>query len=169
MKLVLYILFLFLAENLMAQDLKYAIRFPPGGRLGVTDLPDSIDTKHFYTHREIKDLAEPASGWTMFYKKVDSLDYPQKAKEQKLQSSMTVEFRINETGLVDSVFIKSFQNKGRWTKCEACETLIIDYFKNAKWIPGRIGDVAVKTVDYAYVEFRIFDPNSKEPFSPFGY
>ena len=169
MKFVLHLLMLLIAENILAQEITYSIHFPPGGRLGVTDLPESIDTNHFYTYREIKDLAEPTNGWTAFYSNIDTLEYPQEAIEKKLQSSMTVVYKIDENGLVDSVFIESVQNYGNWTKCVACEAQILTYFKESKWSPGRINEIAVKTIDYTYVEFIIQDPNSEKTLGPFGY
>lgn len=171
MRLLTSILYLFLLQNLSAQDTRYSIHFPPGGREGIGSkaLPSPIDTTHYYTVREIRDLAKPANGWSEFYKGVETLAYPKKAKDQKLQTSLTVEYRIDATGVVDSVFIRYRAAKGRWTKCLDCEKLILDYFRNTRWIPGKIEEVAVKTVDYSYVEFTIYDPNSKQAQSPFGY
>jgi hypothetical protein len=169
MKFVLYILALFLAENTLSQEIEYYIHFPPGGRLGVKELPTSIDTSHFYTYREIRDLAEPADGWETFYRNIDTLDYPKDAKAKKLESSMIVAYRIDENGLVDSVYVSSVRNNDRWSKCASCEALIIDYFKNTKWTPGRIGEVAVKSIDSADLQFIIRDPNSKKVHSPFDY
>lgn len=158
-------------QNVTAQGISYSIHFPPGGRegIGTKALPITIDTTHYYTIIEIRDLAKPANGWSEFYKGVDTLVYPKKAKDQKLQTSLTVEYRIDATGVVDSVFIRYRETKGRWTKCLDCEKLILDYFSNTKWVPGKIEEVPVKTVDYSHVEFTIYDPNSKQQQSHFGY
>lgn len=171
-KYILSILALVIFEYSSAQDIKYITNAPPGARLGVGDqgLPESIDTAHYYSHREIKKLAEPIDGWTNFYKGLDSLTYPQEAKEGKLESSMTVVFRVNENGVLDTVFIESVEEYGRWQKCASCEALIIDYFKNTEWSAGKIRDTPVKTTDYTFILFRIYDPNSEEPSdNPFGY
>jgi hypothetical protein len=69
----------------------------------------------------------------------------------------------------DSVFIRHREVGGRWANCVDCEKLILDYFRNTKWIPGKIGEVPVKTTDDSHVEFTIYDPNSKKAQSPFGY
>ena len=170
MKLLFAIVTLLIVQNLTAQDLKYYIDFPPGTKpgIGATDEPDSIDTNYFYTYTEIKNIAEPAIGWTEFNNNIDTLDYPQEAKEQNLQTRMTVVYKIDEKGFVDTVYIKSVENHGRWAKCQPCEALIIDFFKDSKWSPGRIGKTFVKTVDSAYVEFSIYDPKAKKIEIPFG-
>jgi hypothetical protein len=170
MKYLLYIVALLIVQNLTAQDLKYYIDFPSGtkpGR-GATKEPDSIDPNYFYTYTEIKKIAEPAIGWTEFYNNLDTLDYPQEAKEQKLQTRMTVVYKIDEKGFVDTVYIESVESHGRWVKCPPCEVLIIDYFKNSKWSPGRSGETFVKTFDSAYIEFSIYDPKAKKIKGPFG-
>jgi hypothetical protein len=170
MKYILYIVTLLIVQNLKAQELKYYIDFPPGtkpGR-GATEEPDSIDTNYFYTYTEIKKIAEPVIGWTKFYNNIDTLDYPQEAKKQKLQTRMTVVYKVDEKGLVDTVYIKSVESHGRWVKCQPCEALIIDYFKNSKWTPGRIGETFVKTFDSAFVEFSIYDPKGKITGGLFG-
>ncbi|MEX2485693.1 MAG: hypothetical protein WED10_14065 [Brumimicrobium sp.] len=158
MKIGLYILALFMAENLAAQEIEYSINFPPIASMWVEHLPDSIDTNHYYSHLEVVDLPEPANGWAEFYDNIDTLEYPQEAKEQKLQSAMEVVYKIDEKGFVDTVYIKSVESYGHWEKCPSCEALILDVYKNTKWSPGKIGDVPVKTVDFTFVEFTIRDP-----------
>lgn len=171
MKFLFIILFLFLSLCGVAQEITYSIYCPPGASegMGKKELPDSIDTLHFYTSTEIKVLAVPANGWGDFYVKMRTLDYPLEAKKKKLQSAMTIEYKIDEDGRVDSVSIASIESGGRWDKCTTCEELILDYFRNTKWTPGKIRETPVKTVHYSYVVFDINDPNSKEPKSVFGY
>jgi len=153
MKLFTTILFLLLLTSLKAQDIRYSIHFPSGSREGIgsKSLPNPIDTSNYYSYREIRDLAKPANGWTDFYEGVDKLVYPKTAKIKKLQTSLTIEYRIDANGLVDSVFIRHREAGGRWTKCVDCEKLILDYFRNTKWIPGKIEEVPVKTTDYSHL------------------
>jgi hypothetical protein len=156
-----------MVENAAAQELSYSIHFPPGAREGVRNLPDSIDPNHYYTYREIRNLAVPTKGWEAFRAYFDTLEYPQEAKKRKLQSVMTVAYKIDENGTVDSVYIQSVEHYGPFTKCEPCEAIMLDYIKHVQWSPGRIGETPVKTKDYVDVEFRIRDPK-KIP-GPFGY
>lgn len=169
-KLALSTFILLLFGNVHAQDLRYSISVPPGARGAVQHVPDFIDTSHYYSYREIRDLPQPTDGWEAFYNVMDTLVYPKEAKERKLQSSMTVAFQINESGVVDSVFISSVENYGKWKKCAVCENLIIDYIKNTRWSAGKIGDTPVKTIDFLMVDFTIYDPkNPEKTANPFGY
>ncbi len=171
MKFLASIFFLLLLQSAAAQDVKYSIHFPSGSRQGIgsKSLPNPIDTSIYYSYREIRDLAKPANGWTDFYAGVDKLVYPKTAKIKKLQTSLIIEYRIDANGFVDSVFIRHREVGGRWANCVDCEKLILDYFRNTKWIPRKIEEVPVKTTDDSHVEFTIYDPNSKQPQSHFGY
>ncbi len=170
MKFTLCVFTFLLFGNLLAQDLRYSIHAPPGARGAAQHLPDSIDTNHYYSALEIRDLAQPADGWEAFCNGMDSLVYPKEAKEKKLQTSMRVVFQINESGVVDSVFIASVENHGKWKKCAACENLILDYFKNTQWLAGKIGDIPVKTIDFTFIDFTIYDPkNPEKTANPFGH
>ncbi len=161
--------FLFIGA-VSAQDVRYSISVPNGGRMGYEKLPDSIDTSHYYTHREIRYLAEPADGWSSFYDRLKTLEYPQQAKNKKLQSGITVGYQVNELGILDSVYILRVDIGGKWKKCLICEELILDFFRNFNWKAGTLLEESVKTVDYVNIEFRIYDPNAnKESNSgPFG-
>lgn len=167
----LFLLFtLFAFNDFFAQELVYSIGFPPGARegLGSKAEPTIIDTNHYYSYREIRKLAEPANGWQAFYDGVESLQYPKKAKAQKLQAFLTIEYRIDAQGNVDEVIIHNDEKSGSSSTCSDCEKLMLDYFKNTKWLPGKIGDEPVKTVDYSHVEFSIYDPKGKRINQPFG-
>lgn len=59
------------------------------------------------------------------------------------------------------------ENSDRYKKCESCETLILQYFNETKWLPGKVGEVNVKSTDYMMVNFTIRDPNDKKEYSPF--
>lgn len=156
-KYILSILALIILEYSTAQDVKYFIDVIPQVALAVSDqdLPESIDTTHYYSYNEIKEHSKPLDGWTNFYKNLDSLKYPKDAKEGKIQSLMTVGYQVNERGVLDSVFIESFEKKGDWQKCASCEDLIIDYFKDIRWNAGKIRGTPVKTTDYILIEFTI--------------
>ena len=164
----LLIAFVFLIVDVaFAQDLRYSISVPNGGRMGCEKLPDSIGMNHYYSHREIRRLAEPADGWDSFYDKLKTLEYPRQAKIKKLQSSLKVEYLVNEYGILDSVYIKHVDIGGKWKKCLVCEELILDFFKELTWKAGTLHNGSVKTVDYTYIEFSIYDPNAKKGNSPF--
>lgn len=166
MRFIICLFILFFTQNLISQDVKYSISAPPGARSGGNKVPtNSIDQNRFYKYNELDFLAKPVDGWEQFYDGLNALDYPQTAKARKLQTSLTIEFRIDEHGSVDSVYVRSFDR----SKCVDCEKLVLDYFKNVKWLPGKIRDISVKTIDEAYIEFTIYDPNSKKKESPFGF
>lgn len=160
---------------LSAQDIRYSISVPNGVRGAAKELPDSIDSNHYYSYQEIRKHAEPTAGWDAFYHEMDSLNYPDEAKKLKIQSSMTVAYKINEFGGVDSVYIHDVDSYGRWKECHSCEMLMIEFLKNTEWTPGKVGEIPVKSIDYLYVRFSIYDPNSKrsdarfENDDPFGY
>lgn len=156
-KYILSILAFITLEYSTAQDVKYFIDVIPQVALSVSDedLPESIDTAHYYSYSEINEHSKPLDGWTSFYKNLDSLKYPKDAKEGKIQSLMTVGYQVNEKGVLDSVFIESFEKKGDLQQCASCEDLLIDHFKNTEWTPGKIRGTPVKTTDYILIEFRI--------------
>lgn len=163
--------FVFLIVNVTsAQDVTYSISVPNGGRMGYEKLPDSIDTSHYYTHREIRYLAEPADGWPSFYDKMKTLEYPLQAKSKKLQSRITVGYRVNELGILDSVYVLRVDIERKWKKCLTCEEVILDFFRDINWKAGTLLGEPVKTVDYVNIEFRIYDPNAKKESNsgPFG-
>ena len=166
MRFTICLLILFISQNFIAQEVQYSIGAPPGARWGGNKVPqNSVDNNRFYKYNELDFLAKPVVGWEQFYYGLKALDYPQKAKAQKLQTSLTIEYRIDEHGVIDSVYVRSFN----WSKCVDCEKLVLDYFKNAQWLPGKIRDIPVKTIDEAYIEFTIYDPNSKKKENPFGF
>lgn len=152
-----------------AQDLEYSIHVPPGVREGAKPPSDSIDFQRYYTYCEVRERGQPVDGWHAFYQDLENLNYPSEAKSRKLQCAMTVTYRLDENGHVDSVYVPHYETYGRWEKCAPCEQLMIDYVNNTTWTAGRLGETAVKTTDYFYVEFRIHDPNAKEPASVFGW
>lgn len=166
MKFIFLIVFLIVTQNILSQEIQYSIHFPSGNKMSVSDYSDSSETHHFYSFDETKNLAEPEIGWSAFYENLKASEYPQNAKKNKLQSSMFVIYKIDENGQVIDVLIRKDQNKKN--NCEDCEKLITNFIKSTKWIPGKIGETAVKTIDAFVVQFRIYDPNSKIPKSPFG-
>lgn len=126
-------------------------------------LPSSIDTTHYYTSKEIRDLPEPAAGWDAFYNGIDTLEYPAEAKKRRLQSLLTVAYRIDEKGTADSVYIQSFTKSGKWKRCVPCETQIIHYFSQTQWKPGAVRGTAVKSEGDLLIKYSIYDPTIKEP------
>ncbi len=170
MKFILFILSILMCGSVFAQDIKYSIGVPSGVRGSAQHLPTSIDTNHYYSDREIRELAQPKDGWTSFYRGMDSLTYPQEAKKRKLQSAMKVTFKVNEYGVLDTVYIHSLESYSISQKCTSCEALIVDYFKNTTWTAGKVRDTAVKTIDFMLIEFKIYDPNGSVPtMNPFGF
>lgn len=167
MRFILFMLLLLMIQCVNAQNISYSISVPNGGRAGVTQLPTQVDTNHYYSYREINNLAKPNIGWSSYYQAMGELSYPETAKNQKIQCSLIIGFKIDEKGEVVSVTIGSFQEDGKWGKCADCETLIIDFFKNIQWIPGHLHHKNVKTINYEEVQFTIYDPDSKEVFNPF--
>lgn len=142
-------------------EMKYYITVPNSGRMGATSLPDSIDDNHYYTVREIKEMAEPVNGWEHFYEGLNKLEYPAEAKKKEQQAFFAVRYQINERGEADSVYVSSVKEANCFEKCSSCEALVIEYFKNTEWKSGSVRDTAVKTVDYYYVEFTFSGPKSK--------
>jgi len=170
MKFILCIFTILLFGSVFAQDIKYSISVPSGGRSAAQRLPTTIDTNHYYSYREIKELAQPKDGWTTFYDGMKNLTYPEDAKKRKLQSAMNVAYKINERGEVDSVYIHSVESYSGSQKCASCEALILDYFKNTTWTAGRVRDIPVKTIDFMLIEFKIYDPNGNVPtMNPFRF
>lgn len=153
----------------MAQKVRYSIDTPPGAREGPRDLPTSIDTNHYYTYLEIRNLPKPSAGWSDFYEKMDSLDYPPQAKKQKLQTSMTIFYQIDEYENLDSVSVQSIHNYGKWTKCGPCETQILDFIRQTQWSAGKINDTHVKSEDWLIIEYSIFDPKDTSSGGYFGH
>ena len=152
-----------------AQNIQYSISVPPSASEVAQDPPDSIDMNHYYSYKEIRAVAEPAQGWYAFYDNIGTLNYPDEAKKLKTQGLMTVAYMINEFGGVDSVYIHSVNEYGKWKACPSCESLILKFLKNTKWIPGKTGNRPVKSIDYIHILFSIYDPNHKQADSPFGY
>jgi len=174
MRYCLMLLFaLFIVSNLDAQQISYRIYVPNGAYGGLEKLAEEIDSTHYYTHREIRYRAEPENGWSDFYERIRKLSYPEKAKIKKQQASMVVFYKVNEKGIVDSVYVERYSTQGKWSKCSSCEALIMDLIEDSKWKPGRIGDVSVKTIDFLTVHFEIHDPNAEKedsdfnPFNPY--
>lgn len=166
MRFIICLFILITSQYLIAQEVQYSISAPSTARWGGNKVPqNSVDKNRFYKYNELDFLAKPADGWKQFYDGLNALDYPQTAKARKLQTSLTIEFRIDEYGVVDSVYVRSFNR----SKCADCEKLVLDYFKNTQWLPGKIRDIPVKIIDEAYIEFTIYDPNSKKKENPFGY
>ena len=167
MKLLLIAIAFLIVDAALAQEISYSISCPPGADMGNDNLPDSIDTSHYYSRREIRYVAEPLDGWSAFYDKMKLLQYPQKAKDEKLQSRITVGFQVNEQGIPDSVYIRYVDIGREWKKCDVCEELIIDYFRNTTWKAGTLRGLPLKTLNKSYVEFSIYDPKAKKVTGPF--
>lgn len=60
----------------MAQDIEYSIYVPDGARETAEKLPDSIDMNHYYSLLEISVLPKPVDSWEVFYRNMDTLEYP---------------------------------------------------------------------------------------------
>ena len=167
MRFINTVLVLLMFQCASAQNISYSIAVPNSGRAGVTELPTTIDTSHFYSYREINHLAKPTLGWNSYYQLMGELEYPEHAKNRKIQSSIIVGFKVDKNGEIIRVFIESFRESSKWKKCEACETLIIDFFMGIEWLPGQINNENVKTINYEEVSFTIYDPKSNRNNSPF--
>ncbi len=167
MRLILIVFTFLFVGVVSAQDVTYSISVPNGSRMGYEKLPDSIDTSHYYTHREIRYLAEPADGWPSFYDRMKTLEYPEQAKKKKLQSRITVGYQVNDFGVLDSVYILRVDIGGSWKKCLVCEEFALNFFRDLKWKVGNLRGVPIKTIDYLELEFRVYEPNAKKESSPF--
>ncbi|HOX82722.1 MAG TPA: TonB family protein [Chryseolinea sp.] len=109
------------------------------------------DDRNSYTYTEIEKMAEPMGGLTLFYKSIgSSLTYPKKAKKDRVQGMVFVEFLVNKDGsLSDFKIIKGI---GSGCDDEAINTLReIDI----KWNPGYQRGKPVRTRFVLPVGFKL--------------
>lgn len=162
---ILLVILLFVEPSILAQEIKYTISVPSGGGMGVKKLPYNIDYQHYYASNEIKDMAIPVVGWSTFYSEIEKLKYPESAKKEKIKTLIVLTIQIDENGNIDKVIVSDSGNM----VCKDCEKLIIDFVKNIKWLPGKIGDIHVKTSNSLMVSFSIYNPAEKSTDNPFGF
>jgi hypothetical protein len=162
---ILLVLLLLKGPSILAQEIKYTISVPSGAGLGVEKLPEIIDVQYYCASNEIKDMAVPVMGWSKFYSDIKKLDYPESAKKEKIKTLIVLTIQIDENGNIDNVIVSDSGNM----VCKDCEKLIIDFVKHIKWLPGKIGDIHVKTSNSLMVAFSIYNPAEKSTDHPFGF